>query len=71
MNLESTSFAGRSIGFSGNRNIIAEIGVNDDGSMERAKAHIRNANEGGAHGSKFQTYKAHLLAIKDSPAYWD
>lgn len=51
--------------------IIAEVGVNHEGSMDTAKRLIDEAAEGGAHAVKFQTYKAHTLASKDSPAYWD
>ncbi len=51
--------------------IIAEVGVNHEGSMELAKRLIDEACEGGAHAVKFQTYKAESLASKDSPAYWD
>jgi sialic acid synthase SpsE len=51
--------------------IIAEIGVNHEGSIEAAKALIRMAKAGGADAAKFQTYQADLLAIKESPAYWD
>ena len=51
--------------------IIAEAGVNHEGSMETAKRLIDEACEGGAHAIKFQTYKAATLASKDSPAYWD
>jgi N-acetylneuraminate synthase len=52
--------------------IIAEIGVNHEGSLERAKHLIEAAARGGAHAAKFQTYKAELLAAKTtSPAYWD
>lgn len=51
--------------------IIAEAGVNHEGSMEIAKRLIREAKEGGAHAIKFQTYKASTLAAKNSPAYWD
>ena len=29
------------------------------------------AKKGGADCVKFQTYKAHLLASKHSPSYWD
>ena len=36
--------------------IIAEIGVNHNGSLERAKLLIKNAKEAGANGVKFQTY---------------
>lgn len=51
--------------------IIAEIGVNHEGSMEMAKQLILEAKEGGAHAAKFQTYKADKIASKHSPAYWD
>ena len=51
--------------------IIAEIGVNHEGSMETAKRLIADAAEGGADAVKFQSYKAETLASKDSPAYWD
>ena len=51
--------------------IIAEAGVNHEGSMETAKRLIDEAKEGGADSIKFQTYKAETIASKDSPAYWD
>ncbi len=51
--------------------IIAEIGVNHEGSLDRAKEMIINAKKGGAHAVKFQSYKAEKLASKNSPAYWD
>lgn len=51
--------------------IIAEAGVNHEGSMSIAKKMIEEAREGGAHAIKFQTYKAEKLASKDSPFYWD
>lgn len=51
--------------------VIAEAGVNHEGSMEIAKRLIDEALEGGADAIKFQTYKAETLASKDSPAYWD
>jgi len=51
--------------------IIAEIGVNHEGSFDKAKELIRLAKEGGADAVKFQTYKAETLAAKNSPAYWD
>ena len=65
------------IDFSNNSNenyspyVIAEIGVNHEGSIELAKKMIDLATEGGANAAKFQTYKAEKLAVKDSPAYWD
>ena len=51
--------------------IIAEAGVNHEGSMEIAKRLVDEAKEGGADAIKFQTYKAETLASKNSPAYWD
>jgi len=51
--------------------IIAEIGVNHEGSMEIAKRLVNEAKEGGADAVKFQSYKAETLASKDSPSYWD
>jgi N-acetylneuraminate synthase len=51
--------------------VIAEAGVNHEGSMEIAKRLVDEAKEGGADAIKFQTYKANTIASKDSPAYWD
>jgi len=51
--------------------IIAEAGVNHEGSMDIAKRLIDEAKEGGADAIKFQTYKAETIASKYSPAYWD
>lgn len=51
--------------------IIAEAGVNHEGSMDIAKQLVDEAKEGGADAIKFQTYKASTLASKHSPAYWD
>ena len=51
--------------------IIAEIGVNHEGSLDKAKDLIDLAKEGGADAAKFQSYKAETLASKHSPAYWD
>ena len=51
--------------------IIAEIGVNHECSIKKAKKLIDLAVEGGAHAAKFQTYKAEKLASRNSPAYWN
>jgi N-acetylneuraminate synthase len=51
--------------------IIAEIGVNHEGSIDKAKEMITLAKEGGADAAKFQSYKANKLASKNSPSYWD
>ena len=51
--------------------VIAEAGVNHEGSMDIARRLIDEAALGGADAIKFQTYKAGTLASKHSPAYWD
>ena len=51
--------------------VIAEIGVNHECSLKKAKKLIDLAVQGGAHAAKFQTYKAEKLASKNSPAYWN
>lgn len=51
--------------------VIAEIGVNHEGSIDLAKRMILEAKMGGADAVKFQTYRASHLAVKESPAYWD
>jgi len=51
--------------------LIAEVGVNHGGSLAAAKDLIDAAARAGADAVKFQTYKADLLAVRDSPAYWD
>ena len=51
--------------------IIAEIGVNHECSLEKAKKLIFQAKKGGADAAKFQTYKAGLIASKHARSYWD
>ncbi|MBN2193639.1 MAG: N-acetylneuraminate synthase family protein [Polyangiaceae bacterium] len=51
--------------------VIAEIGVNHEGRLDLARRLIDEAVEGGADCVKFQTYKAHTLAARQSPSYWD
>ncbi|MDR3320506.1 MAG: N-acetylneuraminate synthase family protein [Desulfovibrio sp.] len=51
--------------------VIAEAGVNHEGSMDIARRLVAEAAEGGADAIKFQTYRAETLASRNSPAYWD
>ncbi len=61
-----TSFLGN-----GGPYVIAEIGVNHGGDLALARRLIDLAAAGGADCVKFQTYKAHKLASRNSPSYWD
>jgi N-acetylneuraminate synthase len=51
--------------------LIAEAGVNHEGSLDRALEMIDAAAQAGADMIKFQSYKADTLASRHSPAYWD
>lgn len=51
--------------------LIAEAGVNHEGSLETALQHVESAAASGADAIKFQSYKAEGLASKSSPSYWD
>lgn len=51
--------------------VVAEVGVNHEGSLDTARHLIDLAVDAGADAVKFQTYRAETLASKDSPAYWD
>lgn len=51
--------------------IIAEFGVNHNGSLDRAKEGIRKAAQAGADAIKFQTYTADELVVKGTPKFWD
>lgn len=67
----SITLGNRLISSQGKPYIIAEIGVNHEGSIDQAKRLIDQAKEGGADAAKFQSYKAETLASKHSPSYWD
>lgn len=59
--------------------VIAEMGVNfydtakviGISPLEAAKLYIDKAAEAGVDCAKFQSYKAGMIASKNSPAYWD
>ena len=44
--------------------LISEVGVNHDGSMERARMMIEEISQAGGDAVKFQAYKAETLASK-------
>lgn len=69
--MQKFSIGNHMVGDSLNPYIIAEIGVNHEGCLEKAKELIDQAARGGAHAAKFQSYKANKIASKNSPAYWD
>ena len=51
--------------------VIAEVGVNHNGSIERGIELIEAAAKAGADIVKFQTYKANQIVTKKAPRYWD
>ncbi len=51
--------------------IVAEAGVNHNGSLERAEDLVIQAANAGADAIKFQTYKAEKLVTKNAPRFWN
>lgn len=51
--------------------VIAEFGVNHNGSFERAIEAIQKAADAGADAIKFQTYTADELVVKGTPKFWE
>lgn len=51
--------------------VVAEFGVNHNGSLERAKEGIIAAAKAGADAIKFQTYTADELVCKGTPKFWN
>lgn len=50
--------------------VIAEFGVNHNGSLKRAKEGALKAKQAGADAIKFQTYTADELVVKGTPKFW-
>src|SRR5918993_1085338 len=67
MALHPISIAGREVGTKRPCFIIAEAGVNHNGSLSAARQLIDVAVRAGADAVKFQTFKAERLATPDAP----
>ena len=65
--ITSVQIAGRKVGAHAPCFIIAEAGVNHDGSLERARRLVDVAWASGADAVKFQTFKADRLVTLDAP----
>lgn len=51
--------------------VIAEVGVNHNGSIKRGLELINSAAKAGVDVVKFQTYSAKNIVTKSAPRYWD
>ncbi len=69
--MSTITIAGKKIGPGQPVYIMAEAGVNHNGSLKRAYQHIREAKKAGCDAIKFQTYKAEHLTTKKAPKYWN
>jgi sialic acid synthase SpsE len=67
----SIRIGGEEIGDNNPTYVVAEAGVNHNGSLSRAKRLIKEAAKAGADAIKFQTYKAEKLVTKTAPRFWD
>jgi N-acetylneuraminate synthase len=67
MALQTINIAGREVGMGHPCFIIAEAGVNHNGSLEAARQLIDVAVAAGADAVKFQTFRAERLATPDAP----
>ena len=69
--MKSVKIENKEIGLGKPTLIIAEVGVNHNGSLKRGFDLIDAAKLAGADIVKFQTYKAKQIVTKNAPRYWN
>lgn len=67
MGIKSLNISGRPVGPESPCFIVAEAGVNHNGSMDIARGLINAAKSAGADAVKFQTFRAERLATRHAP----
>jgi sialic acid synthase SpsE len=69
-NMKTIQIGDRTVGPGQRTFIVAECGVNYNGSLELALDHIKSAAAAGADAVKFQVYDAAKLVTKKAARYW-
>ena len=69
--MKNIKIENKEIGFGKPSLIIAEVGVNHNGSLKRGFELIDAAKLAGVDIVKFQTYKAKQIVTKNAPRYWN
>jgi N,N'-diacetyllegionaminate synthase len=69
-NVKTIQIGNRTVGPGQPTFIVAEAGVNYNGSLALALEHIKRAAEAGADAIKFQVYDAAKLVTKNASRYW-
>jgi N,N'-diacetyllegionaminate synthase len=71
LSMKTIQIGSRKVGNGQPTFVVAEAGVNYNGSLALALEHIRKAKDAGADAIKFQVYTAAKLVTKEAGRYWN